>query len=160
MRKAIIERSILELQQNGLRFSIDDVAKSLKISKKTIYKYFATKEDLAVAIFETFYEEALGQIESIERTQTGERRAAQMLGVYFRSHCMVRNDIFNKYSLNGSICGLARENHSRIKARIEKYLPPNERAALMIVIDGSLQKLVDRKEYTETVINRLVPYLC
>lgn len=145
---------------HATRFSIDNVAKSLKVSKKTIYKYFATKEDLAVAIFETFYREALDEIESIERTQTGERRAAQMLGVYFRSHCMVRDDIFNKYSLNGSICGLARKSHNKLKARVEQYLPPSDSAALMIVIDGSLQKLVDRKEYAETVINRLVPYLC
>lgn len=160
MKDSIIKRSISELQKEGLRFSIDEVAKSLKISKKTIYKYFSTKEDLAVAIYKTFYEDAIRQIEFIENAPSEKCIAAQMLTVYFQSHCMVRDDIFNKYALNDSIRLLAQGNHNKIKAYIEKNLPQADKDALMIIIDGSLQKLCETKKYEEKVIERLVTLLC
>lgn len=52
MKNKIIEESITSLQQEGLRFSVDTLAERLKVSKKTIYKYFPTKEVLAYAIYE------------------------------------------------------------------------------------------------------------
>lgn len=41
---------------------MDTLAAELKVSKKTIYKFFSTKEALAVAVYEKFYSEALGKI--------------------------------------------------------------------------------------------------
>ena len=41
---------------------MDTLAAKLKVSKKTIYKFFSTKEALAVAVHEKFYSEALGKI--------------------------------------------------------------------------------------------------
>lgn len=41
---------------------MDTLAAELKVSKKTIYKFFSTKEALAVAVHEKFYSEALGKI--------------------------------------------------------------------------------------------------
>ena len=41
---------------------MDTLAAKLKVSKKTIYKFFNTKEALAVAVHEKFYSEALGKI--------------------------------------------------------------------------------------------------
>ncbi|HIT17242.1 MAG TPA: TetR/AcrR family transcriptional regulator, partial [Candidatus Caccosoma faecigallinarum] len=55
IKTKIIQQSIKSLQAEGLRFSIDLLAKELKISKKTIYKYFKNKEALAMAIYEKFY---------------------------------------------------------------------------------------------------------
>lgn len=160
MKDIIIKRAITELQKEGLRFSIDEVAKSLKISKKTIYKYFPTKEDLAVAIYKSFYENAISQIGLTETVHLDENVAKQMLTVYFQSHCMVRNEIFNKYSLNESIRLLAQSNHKKIKFSIEKKLPQSDKDALMIIIDGSLQKLCESEGSGEEVLNRLVTLLC
>lgn len=160
MKEIIIKRSISELQKEGLRFSIDKVACSLKISKKTIYKYFPAKEDLAVAIYEAFYEDAINQIELIDLADSGKNGVTQMLTVYFQSHCMMRKEIFNKYALNDSIRSLAQNNHEKIKACLEKKLPVNDKEALMIIIDGSLQKLCEAKEYSEKVIDGLVTLIC
>ena len=55
MRKRIIAESIKNLQNEGLKFSVDTLAEKLKISKKTIYKYFPTKEALALAMYEKYY---------------------------------------------------------------------------------------------------------
>ena len=146
MKDVIIKRAITELQKEGLRFSIDEVAKSLKISKKTIYK--------------SFYENAISQIGLTETVHLDESVAKQMLTVYFQSHCMARNEIFNKYSLNESIRLLAQSNHKKIKFSIEKKLPQSDKDALMIIIDGSLQKLCESEGSGEEVLNRLVTLLC
>ena len=159
MREEIIKHSIIGLQRNGLRFSIDEVAKRLKISKKTIYKYFATKEALAVEIYKTYYNEAVHAIADINDLKTKEA-TVQMLSVYYRSHCMVRNEIFNKYSLNASICELARTSHNKLKRFIENMLPERNRVALMVIIDGTLQKLSDYKNEEANVIETLAELLC
>lgn len=43
MKERIICESIESLRQEGLRFSVDTLAKRLNVSKKTIYKYFPNK---------------------------------------------------------------------------------------------------------------------
>lgn len=63
MKDKIIRLTIEHLKKKeGLRFSVDTLASELKVSKKTIYKFFSTKEALAVAVHEKFYSEALGKI--------------------------------------------------------------------------------------------------
>ena len=61
MRDKIIKESIESLQQEGLKFSVDTLAEKLKVSKKTIYKYFPNKEALALAMYEQYYLEATRQ---------------------------------------------------------------------------------------------------
>lgn len=160
MRDAIIECSISELQRDGLKFSIDRVAKSLKISKKTIYKYFATKKELAVAIYSTFYEKALAQMQEFYRGCLDENDAAQMLEVYFQSFCMIRKDIFNKYALNENVYLFAKSNHDKIGLLLKNHLPQSDRAAFAVIIDGSLQRLCEVKEDTKIIIGILVKLIC
>lgn len=159
MRDMIIKRSVSELQKKGLRFSIDELAKSLKISKKTIYKYFSAKEELAVAIYNDFYADAISRVEGFDSVSDA-RAVGQMLTVYFQSYCMIRQDIFNKYSLNEGIRLLALDNHNKIRRIIEGHLPEKDREALMIIIDGSLQRLCGSQDYEKIVIDRLVKLIC
>lgn len=159
MRESIIKYSIEMLLRDGLRFSIDEVAKTLKISKKTIYRFFPTKERLAIEIYNTYYENALREIEILSKTQSKDA-AAQMLYIYYRSHCMVREEIFNKYAINASIRTLAQTNHNRIRMFIENLPSPADRQAVMIIIDGALQKLYENKDEEEKVIARLVSFIC
>lgn len=159
MRDAIVQRSIESLLKNGLRFSIDEVAKSLGISKKTIYKYFPAKEELAIEIYKTYYENArrtIAEIKDLHSKETVERT----LSVYYRSHCMNRSEIFNKYALNENIRALARRNHGDIKMHVENLLPAADRAALMIIIDGTLQNLCKNADEETVVIERLASLLC
>lgn len=48
-----------ELRDNGLRFSMDDLAVRLGVSKKTIYKYYLSKAD----ILDVLVEQTLGDME-------------------------------------------------------------------------------------------------
>lgn len=61
MKDKIIHESINSLRQDGLKFSIDTLADKLKISKKTIYKFFPDKESLALALYENYYADAAAQ---------------------------------------------------------------------------------------------------
>lgn len=155
MKDAIVRRSIEELQRRGLRFSIDEVAKSLKISKKTVYKYFASKEDLAVEIYRTYYQDALRRISVAENVRTRDR-AMQIITEYYRSHCMVRDEIFNKYALNENIRRLALTDHARIGAYVKSLLPASDADALMIVVDGTLRELCGNRREEKKVLERLV----
>jgi len=46
LRESILQGTIKVFNQKGLKFTMDDVASNLSISKKTIYTVFADKEEL------------------------------------------------------------------------------------------------------------------
>lgn len=50
MREKILEAAIEEFEKKGLRFTMDDVAKNLSISKKTLYAVFENKEAMMLAL--------------------------------------------------------------------------------------------------------------
>jgi AcrR family transcriptional regulator len=53
MKQKILDLSAQLIQKYGLRkFTVDEIASGLKISKKTIYKYFNSKDDIIRAYFE------------------------------------------------------------------------------------------------------------
>ena len=55
MREKIIDAAVVLFNRNGFDFKMDELAKELHISKKTIYRYFPTKEDIfRVFIVESF----------------------------------------------------------------------------------------------------------
>lgn len=54
MKEGTINQSITMLKDEGLIFSIDDLAKTLKVGKATIYQYFRTKEELSIAVLKLF----------------------------------------------------------------------------------------------------------
>lgn len=76
---------------------MDTLAERLKISKKTVYKYFPTKEDLARAIYEEYYKDALAKADSISKSDDVDK-LYQLLFVYYRSKYMTRKELFNKYA--------------------------------------------------------------
>ncbi|MEG1963987.1 MAG: TetR/AcrR family transcriptional regulator [Clostridia bacterium] len=51
MKDKIILASIKLLENFSVKFTVDDIKNELKISKKTIYKYFESKDELAHAVF-------------------------------------------------------------------------------------------------------------
>ena len=61
MKERIINESIESLRREGLKFSIDTLAERLNISKKTVYKYFSNKEELAFALYRKYFADAKEQ---------------------------------------------------------------------------------------------------
>ncbi|MGN0818779.1 MAG: TetR/AcrR family transcriptional regulator [Christensenellaceae bacterium] len=136
----IINVSIRGLQTDGLRFSVDDIAKELKISKKTVYKYFSKKEDLAVAVYEKFYDD-LNQELNDAISSCGKGVFCQTIAIYYRSYCMIREELFNKYALNASIRELALNKHRIVREKFQSVLTPDEREIITLIIEGTFDKL-------------------
>ena len=57
IRETIMEASMQYLAQYGCKFSIDDMVKSLDMSKRTFYRYFESKEVLLMALVDLLTEE-------------------------------------------------------------------------------------------------------
>jgi len=50
LRENILESTLQIFNQKGLKFTMDDIAKEMGISKKTIYTVFKDKEELFLAV--------------------------------------------------------------------------------------------------------------
>ena len=50
MKERVINAAVEEFGKSGLRFTMDDVAKNLGISKKTLYKIYDSKEEMLLDV--------------------------------------------------------------------------------------------------------------
>lgn len=156
MKNKIIQASIESIKNEGLRFSVDSLANSLKISKKTVYKYFPDKEALATALYEKFFLEASERAVALSRQSTLTAKK-ELLKLYFECKWMTRGKIFNKYKLNRTIYNYTAEKLDILWKRISAdFTNPD---TLRIIIDGSFEKLCDAGLAPESVIERLVTLL-
>ncbi len=57
LEKSITEIAMALVKEKGLQFTLDDIALHLKISKKTIYKAFKSKEDIIMALIKSVFHE-------------------------------------------------------------------------------------------------------
>ena len=56
-REEIIQEAVRQFQISGLKFTMNDVARSLHIAKKTIYQYFSSKEELLSAMLKSGFDD-------------------------------------------------------------------------------------------------------
>ena len=57
MKQQIIDECIVLFNEKGCRFTLDDVVQRLRVSRKTIYKHFLSKEDIFKAIIDEAYDD-------------------------------------------------------------------------------------------------------
>ncbi|KOF57113.1 MULTISPECIES: TetR/AcrR family transcriptional regulator [Clostridium] len=70
MKGKILDVAAEKIQLYGLKkFTVDEIAAELKISKKTIYKYFKSKDDIILEYFKTIIS---SDRESVEETLNGD----------------------------------------------------------------------------------------
>jgi AcrR family transcriptional regulator len=70
-RKKKIVNTVLELfMEQGASFKMEDVAKAMKISKKTIYKEFGNKEEMIVLVVQSVFEGIEHQLQSIMKNES------------------------------------------------------------------------------------------
>lgn len=158
MKNKIIEESIKSLQLEGLRFSVDTLAERLKISKKTVYKYFPTKEALANAIYERYYTDLKDEINGIVQ-KDDPNTAEELLLRYFASAKMVRREIFNKYCLNSVIGSFALQCHLGVWDTIKPYIcgemTSDQAETYQLIIDGAFDKAMDCNRNPKIIIEML-----
>ena len=157
MKDAIIELSVKRLQTEGLRFSLDSLARELKVSKKTIYKYFSTKEELAVAIYRKFYGDAAAKIAALLESKGS---LFEILSVYSQSFLMKKEEIFNKYALNETIRTYTLSCHEKLWEQIEPLFPEDMRGAARAIIDGAYEKACASAVPPEKITDCLIKIIC
>lgn len=162
MRDKIIQASIEGIRKEGLKFSVDLLAAKLKISKKTVYKYFPDKETLARALYEAYYSDAGKRADELIGKNTGESHK-ELLCLYFDSKRMTHRDIFNKYKLNQTIYAYTKEKSDSlwgiIASSFSGELSETDKQALRVIVDGSFEKLCGDCSVLEGVIERLADFL-
>lgn len=162
MRDRIIQESIASLRKEGLRFSIDTLAERLGISKKTIYKYFATKEALALALYQSYYADMQARAKQLAKKNAASAHV-KLLKLYFDAKAMTSGDIFNKYKLNEALYAYTAQQNEQlweiILASLRVDLSSADKTALRIIVDGSFEKLCQEKSAPDGVIDRMVNML-
>ena len=161
MKNEIIRESIISLRQEGLKFSIDTLADRLRISKKTVYKYFPDKETLALALYEKYFDNAAEQAEKL-LNGCGRPARLSLLRLYYDAKVMTRGEIFNKYKLNGTIYAYVSERSNALWETVSSALgaaSAEEGETLRIILDGTFEKLCTTQGDSEAVIERLADLL-
>ena len=65
LRIRILDEAARQFDKKGIKFTMDDLARSLGISKKTIYTVFEDKRSIMVQTIDRFFDEALTEEEEI-----------------------------------------------------------------------------------------------
>ena len=70
LREKILESTIEVFNEKGLKFTMDDVAKKCRISKKTIYKEFKDKDDMFLRMVDYLFDSIKDAKEAIVKDET------------------------------------------------------------------------------------------
>lgn len=128
LRETILEGTIEVFNQKGLKFTMDDVAKILSMSKKTIYTVFNDKESLFLTMVDYIFDkikdserrvledESLGTLEKIRR----------ILGVMPEGYREI--NLRQLYAL--------RDKFPHIYARVEERLENGWESTIALIVRG------------------------
>ncbi|MEG0034754.1 MAG: TetR/AcrR family transcriptional regulator [Bacilli bacterium] len=159
MKEKIINLTITNIKEEGLKFSIDTLAKDLKISKKTIYKIFHGKEELALSVYEKFFADCALKAQTLVKTSK-EKYEHELLSLYLDTFIMTNDDIFNKFKLNTSISNFAKEKQNEFWLLIKSYLlgDQDEDKNIKIILDSVFANAIKLKlktKQTNEIIEKL-----
>lgn len=128
LRETILEGVIVVFNQKGLKFTMDDVARVLSMSKKTIYTIFDDKESMFLTMVDYIFDkikeserkiledDSLGTLEKIRR----------ILGVMPEGYREI--DLRQLYAL--------REKYPGIYARVEERLENGWESTVALMVQG------------------------
>lgn len=122
IKSNMIAKSIILLRSEGLKFSVDSLANAMKISKKTVYKYFANKEELAMAIFKYAFTAYNAEFDNIDICNLNKITVKRLLKIINDSLFYSQDWIYNRYSLNSSIRNFVDGEINKIWSRFENIL--------------------------------------
>lgn len=128
LRINILEGTLNVFNQKGLKFTMDDVAKSLSISKKTIYTVFEDKQSLFLAMVDYLFD----GIKSSERQVLNDENLStldkirKMLGVMPESYINI--DFRQLY--------LLKDKYPKIYKQVEKRLESGWEDTIMLIEQG------------------------
>lgn len=136
LRETILEGTIKAFNQKGMKFTMDDVAKTLGMSKKTIYTVFCDKDSLLLAMVDYMFDtikESERQVLSNEKLSTVEKIRA-VLGVLPEGYREV--DFRQLY--------LLRDKFPKIYKQVEKRLETGWETTISLLEQGMEEGVIRR----------------
>lgn len=87
MKNRIIKAFIEETHSNGIKFTMDDLAKRLGVSKRTLYENFSSKLEILEEIIALTFSEHEERSRSIreDKTLSLEEKIRQTFGIILKS---------------------------------------------------------------------------
>ena len=88
LRKTILNGTMEVFNEKGLKFTMDDIAKQLSISKKTIYKVFDDKEKMFLEMVDYLFDQIKASEEEVmkDKSLTTLEKIRKILGVMPESY--------------------------------------------------------------------------
>lgn len=128
MKAAIIRVTAGFLDGDGEKFTVDNIAAALKISKKTIYKYFDGKEQLAKAVFDDIIAKTESAQKDLRAKASDARRMLiDYLILFMEIYRLNRDAVFRMYGLSESlkkhVLRAAEKNWDGFISLYEEYAP-------------------------------------
>jgi len=136
LRENILESTLQIFNQKGLKFTMDDIAKEMGISKKTIYTVFKDKEELFLAVVDYIFDSIKAAEEAIhnnEKLSTIEKIRA-VLGVMPEGYKDV--DLRQLYIL--------KDKFPKIYAKVEERLESGWEKTIALIEQGMEEGVIRR----------------
>ncbi len=128
LREEILEGTMQIFNQKGLKFTMEDVAKGLKISKKTIYTVFRDKEELFLNMVDYLF----NTIKESERQVVGNTELSTLEKI--RAILGVMPERYREIDFRQLY--LLKEKYPRIYRQVENRLETGWETTIMLIEQG------------------------
>lgn len=134
LREMILEGTIKAFNRKGLKFTMDDIARELAISKKTIYMVFADKESLFLAMVDYMFDHIKESEEAVvqDTSLSTKEKIKKILGVMPEGYKEV--DFRQLY--------LLRERYPAIYKRVEERLEIGWETSIALIEQGIVEGVI------------------
>ncbi len=134
LRESILQSTLEVFNYKGLKFTMDDIAKNINISKKTIYKVFSDKEEMFLELVDYLFDgikDAERQVAEDSSLTTLEK-IRQILGVMPNSYMEI--DFRQLY--------LLREKYPKIYEKVEERLENGWELTIGLIEQGMAEGII------------------
>ncbi|MGN0168834.1 MAG: TetR/AcrR family transcriptional regulator [Acetatifactor sp.] len=134
LKKTILEGTLEVFNQKGIKFTMDDIARTLNISKKTIYTVFDDKESLFIAMVDYLFDSIKESEEQVLKDESLDTlgKIRRILGVMPESYKTI--DFRQLY--------LLREKYPAIYAKVEERLETGWENTIALLEQGMAEGVV------------------
>lgn len=134
VRKRILNGTMEVFNQKGLKFTMDDIAKELGISKKTIYKVFDDKEEMFLEMVDFLFDQIKASEEEVmqDKSLTTLQKITKILGVMPESYREI--DLRKLYDL--------KEKYPATYHRVEERLETGWENTIMLLEQGMSEGVI------------------
>ena len=134
LREMILEGTIKAFNRKGLKFTMDDIARELAISKKTIYIVFADKESLFLEMVDYMFDHIKESEEAVvqDTSLSTKEKIKKILGVMPEGYKEV--DFRQLY--------LLRERYPAIYKRVEERLETGWETSIALIEQGIAEGVI------------------